>query len=184
MTSRQLLTAIGLLAVLILGVVMATLGGSDESTGGERIGSLPSAASTIVKPDVTSRTKIVSRLREILRVREEAYRSRNSDLLESVYSSDCPCLLSDRSAIDEMLRRKRVWDGVGTSIEVRAATKLSERVWTITGLFRSKTLYVRTEEGSLVETEPAGRDLFMFTLVKPQGEQEWLLGLVSILQSP
>jgi hypothetical protein len=182
MTSRQLLAAMGLLAMLISVTIIVTFRGTDESAVGERQASLPPAASRFVKPSSTSRTEVISRLRGILNVREEAYRSRNSDLLKSIYSRDCPCLLSDGSAIDELLRENQIWDGVGTSIEVRTATKLSEHVWTVTGLFGSEALSVRTEEGSLVGTEPSGKDLFMFTLVKPQGEREWLLGLVSILE--
>jgi hypothetical protein len=103
-------------------------------------------------------------------------------MLTTIYSRDCPCLSSDGNAIDELLIEKRIWDGVQTSIEVRGATKINEHVWTVVGLFRSNTLYVRTEDGRLVNTEPAGKDLFKFTLVKPQGEQDWLLGGVSVLQ--
>jgi hypothetical protein len=185
MTPRQLLTVIGLLAALVSLTIFVTLIETDESAGVLTPGTSPSSAPTIGKLSFTSQTEIISRLREILRIREEAYRSRRSDMLASSYSRDCPCLLSDGNAIDELLRKKRTWDGVGTSIEVRGATKLSERVWTVVGLFRSETLYVRTEDGRLVETEPAGNDLFRFTLVKPQGgEQSWLLGLVSTLQGP
>jgi hypothetical protein len=145
---------------------------------------LPSLSSRIDYPNSTSRTEIISRLREILRIREEAYRLRNSDMLAAIYSRDCPCLASDGKAINELIRRKRLWDGVETSIEVYGATKLNERLWTVVGFFGSETLYVRTEDGRLVGTEPAGRDDFRFTLVKPQDEDEWLLGLVSILEGP
>ena len=184
MTPRQLLTAIGFLAVLVSLTIFMTFSDTDESVGIGTLGTLPSSPPTMVNLSSTSRTKIISRLREILRIREQAYRSRSSDMLDSIYSRDCPCLSSDSSAIDELLREKRVWDGIGTSLEVRGATKLNERVWTVVGLFRSEALYVRTEDGRLVWKEPAGRDFFRFTLVKPQGEQDWLLGLVSVLQGP
>jgi hypothetical protein len=184
MTHRQLLTAIGFLAALVLLTISMTLIETDKSVDVPTSETLPSSPPTIVNLSSTSRTKIISRLREILRIREQAYRSRSSDMLESIYSRDCPCLSSDRSAIDELLREKRIWDGVGTSLEVRGATKLNERVWTVVGLFKSETLYIRMEDGRLVWTEPAGKDLFRFTLVKPQSEQDWLLGLVSVLQGP
>ena len=184
MTSRQLPTVIGVLAALISLTIFLAVIESDENAVGVAPETLPSSAPTIVKLSSTSRTEIISRLREILRIREQAYRSRSSEMLASIYSRDCPCLLSDGNAIDELLRKKRIWEGIGTSIEVRGATEINERAWTVVGLFRSQTLYVRTEDGRLVETEPAGKDLFRFTLVRPQGEQDWLLGLVSVLQGP
>jgi hypothetical protein len=183
MTSRQLLTVIGLMAALIVLTIFMTLIESDDSAFVFAPGALSSSAPTSVI-NSTPRTEIISRLREILSIREEAYRSRSSDMLTTIYSRDCPCLSSDGNAIDQLLREKRIWDGVRTSIEVRRATEINEHVWTVVGLFGSDTLYVRTENGRLVKTEPAGKDLFRFTLVKPQGEQDWLLGGVSVLQGP
>jgi hypothetical protein len=184
MTLRQLSTVIGLLAALASLTIFTMLVNTDESTGVLMPRNSPSSSPTNVNLSSTSRTEIISRLREILRIREEAYRLRSSDLLASIYSTDCPCLSSDGNAIDELLRRKRIWDGIETSVEVREATRLNEHVWTVVGLFESETLYVRTEDGRLVGTEPAGKDLFRFTLVKPQSGQDWLLGLVSDLQGP
>jgi hypothetical protein len=183
MTTRQLLTVIGLLAASMSLTIFVAFIETDESAVVVAPETSPPSASTVVKLSSTSRTEIISRLREILRIRDEAYRSRSSEMLISIYSRDCPCLPSDENAIDELLREKRIWDGVRTSVQVRGATKLNERVWTVIGLFRSKTLYVRTEDGRLVETEPAGEDLFRFTLVKPHEEQDWLLGLVSPLRT-
>lgn len=180
MTSRQLSTVIGFLVALVSLTIFMMLTRTDESTG--VLPNSPSSSPTNVSLRSTSRTEIISRLREILRIREEAYRSRSRDVLASIYSTDCPCLSSDGNAIDELLRRKRTWDGIETSVEVREATKFNEHVWTVVGLFTSETLYIRTEDGRLIGTEPAGEDLFRFTLVKPQNEQDWLLGLVSSLQ--
>jgi hypothetical protein len=184
MTRRQLLTAISLLAASVSLTIFMTLIETDQSAGVVTPETLLAPAPTIAKISFTSRTEIISRLREILRIREEAYRLRSSDMLASIYSRDCPCLSSDGDAIDELLRKKRIWDGVGTSIEVREATMINGRVWTIVGLFKSEALYIKTEDGRLVGAEPAGEDLFKFTLVKPQGERDWLLGLVSLVQGP
>lgn len=60
--------------------------------------SLESSSSATGRSATTPR-EVASRLREILRIREAAYRSRNPDLLRSIYSSDCPCLASDEKAI-------------------------------------------------------------------------------------
>jgi len=156
MTSRQLLTVIGLLAALVSAAIFVPLNETDERSVGGTPEALPPSTPRIAKPSSTSRTEIISRLREILRIREEAYRSRSSDRLASIYSRDCPCLSNDRSTIDELLRKKHIWDGVETSIEVRRVTKLNERAWTVVGRFRSEVLYVRTEDGRMVGTERAG----------------------------
>ena len=181
MTSRQLLMLTGLLVALVLLTIYLILSEPNVSTVGVTPATFPSTVQSILEPDPISRAEIISRLREILRIREEAYRSRRDDLLASIYSRDCPCLSSDGGAIRELIRNRRVWDGIGTSIEVHGVTRLNERVWTIVGLFRSQTLYIRTEGGRLVRTEPPGVDLLKFTLVKPRDEQEWFLGLVSAI---
>ena len=184
MTSRQILTIVGLLAALVSMAIFMSRIETDGSAVGASLGTFPSSTPRVGELISTSQVEIISRLREILRIREEAYRSRSRDMLASIYSRDCPCLASDGKAIDDLLRMKRIWDGVETSIEVHAATKVNERLWTVVGSFRSETLFVRTEGGTLVRTEPAGRDNFRFTLVKLQDEQEWLLGLVSDLEGP
>jgi hypothetical protein len=184
MTPRQLLTVIGLLVILVSMTVFVTVTMNDKSDNDGSLETLPSASTRVVKLRSTTRSEIILRLQEILRTREEAYRSRSSELLASIYSGDCPCLASDGNAIEDLLRRRRIWDGVRTSIEVRGITKFNEHVWTIVGLFRSETLYIRTEDGRLVGKEPGGTDLLRFTLVKLQDEPDWLLGLVSVLQGP
>ena len=182
MAPRQLRTAISFLVVLVSVAAYMTFTKADRTVDVSTSGTLPASPATIANFTPASRSTIIFRLREILRIREQAYRSRSPAMLDSIYSRDCPCLPSDRSAIDGLLRGKRVWDGIDTSLEIRDVTKLNERVWTVVGLFRSEDLYVRREDGRLVWKEPAGKDLFRFTLIKPQGEQDWLLGLVSVLQ--
>jgi hypothetical protein len=140
----------------------------------------PSSSATV--RSTTTPTEVASRLREILQIREVAYRSRDPELLRSIYSSDCPCLASDEKAIYELLQRAYIWDGIETSIEIRRVTRLHERLWTVTALFRSETLRVETEDGKLIRKEPAGSDLFEFTLVKPRDAHRWLLGRASVVE--
>jgi hypothetical protein len=181
-TSRRLIT-IGLiasLAVALLAVISIT--GEDDKRALTTPESIKSSSSVAARSTTTPR-QLVSRLREILRIREAAYRSRNPDLLRSVYSSDCPCLTSDEKAIYELLQRAYMWDGIETSIEIRRVTKLHERLWTVTALFRSETLRIETEDGKLIRKEPAGSDLFEFTLVKPRYAHRWLLGRASVVEA-
>lgn len=179
-TSRRLIT-IGLAASLAALLVAISMAGEDDKLTLTTPESLESSSSATGRSATTPR-EVASRLREILRIREAAYRSRNPDLLRSIYSSDCPCLASDEKAIYELLQRAYMWDGVETSIEIRRVDKLHERLWTITALFRSETLRIETENGKLVRKELAGSDLFEFTLVKPRDAHRWLLGRASVVE--
>jgi hypothetical protein len=179
-TSRRLIT-IGRAASLAALLVSITIAGEDDKLTLTTPESLEPSSSATGRSATTPR-EVASRLREILRIREAAYRSRNPDLLRSIYSSDCPCLASDEKAIYELLQRAYMWDGVETSIEIRRVDKLHERLWTITALFRLETLRIETENGKLVRKEPAGSDLFEFTLVKPRDAHRWLLGRASVVE--
>ena len=180
-TTRRLI-AISLAASLaaVLVVVISIAGEDDQVTLATPEYLEPSTSAAVRSTSTPG--EVVSRLREILRIREAAYRSRNPDLLLSIYSSDCPCLVSDQKAIYELLQRAYMWDGIETSIEIRRVTKLQERLWTVTALFSSKALRIETENGKLIRKEPAGSDLFEFTLVKPRDAHGWLLGRASVVE--
>jgi hypothetical protein len=137
------------------------------------------SVTTTARDDHTSRPRILSRLREILRIREEAYDSRSPEDLRSIYSSDCPCLRYDEQEIMGLLARGRRWKAISTSIEVRSAERINDRVWTVIALLRSAALRIETVGGKLIRTEPPGSDLYRFTMVKPPGASQWLLGSVS-----
>jgi hypothetical protein len=132
---------------------------------------------------LTPRGEVVTRLREILRIREEAYRFRDPELLRTIYSDDCPCLPSDEKAIYQLLERGHRWAGIATSIDVRSAKRIDKRIWVVVGLFQSNMLQIETSSGAPVHVEPAGVDLFQFTLVMPRDSEEWLLGLVTSLEA-
>jgi hypothetical protein len=183
MTSRQL-TAIAILAsVVTVAFLAAALTTPDRDLDVVRRRTAPSLTSSLSSDSSTipTRDEVVSRLREILRIREEAYRSRRAEMLATIYSSDCPCMASDQKAIEELLNNGYVWDGISTSIEVRSVSKVNERLWLVVALFRSGVLSIKTEHGKLMRIEPAGSDLFEFTLVKPSEGTSWLLGLASVL---
>jgi hypothetical protein len=137
----------------------------------------PSARTVQINPP--SDREIVSRLGDILQIREEAYRSRSPEYLRWIYSSDCPCLANDEKAILQLLHHKYRWRGIATSIEVRSVKRMNDQLWIVVALLKSKALRIEKEDGRLVRIEPAGSDFFEFTLVKPHGAKQWLLGLVS-----
>jgi hypothetical protein len=181
MASRRL-PAIGFIAFLVSGALLFAFVNRQQTTDTYNPGSLPAQTAT-TEAKSTEHDEILSRLREILRVREDAYRFRNPEMLRSIYSEDCPCLASDQNAIDELLRLEHRWTGIATSIEVRSVKRIDERIWVVVALFRSNALRVETRSGGLVRLEPAGNDLFQFTLVKPQDTQQWLLGMVTELEA-
>jgi hypothetical protein len=183
MTSRQL-TVIALLASVVSVAFLVSVFMTPDKELDVVPRRLPSSSmsSSASPSSTTPRDEVVSRLREILRIREEAYRSRSAEMLTTIYSSDCPCMASDQRAIEELLDHGHVWDGIATSIEVRSVSKVNEHMWLVVALFRSETLSIKTENGKLIRIEPAGSDLFEFTLVKPNEGASWLLGLASVLE--
>lgn len=163
------------MACLALGVLLATH--EDDPARLPLDTTVPAARAVQTIP--TLEHEIVSRLRDILRTREEAYRLRSPEYLRSIYSSDCPCLTNDGRAIVELLDRKYRWRGIATSIEVRSVTRINDQLWIVVAVLKSKALRIEREDGRLIRIEPAGSDLFQFTLVRPPGAEQWLLGLVS-----
>jgi hypothetical protein len=178
MMSRHRIVIVSVICLLpVVLLSRALLTGEDEV----QVSKPPaSASSRAVKVHARPQDEVVYRLREILRIREEAYRSRNAGLLDSIYSIDCPCLQSEERAITELLDRGYVWDDISTSLDVRSVKKVNNRMWIILALFSSKVLRIETESGKLVRQEQAGTDLFEFTLVKPRETEKWLLGRASV----
>jgi hypothetical protein len=177
---RVLLGAAAIVFIaMILAITMSLTRTEGRTVSSPRDSSQPVTATTRALED---KDRVVDRLHEILRIREEAYRLRDPNLLLSIYSNDCPCLSSDENAIQELINRHHTWDGVATSIEVKSVDRMNERVWTVAALFESAALRIETEDGKLVREEPGGSDVVKFTLVKPRESQQWLLGLASVVE--
>lgn len=173
---------LGSIAVLVSAVfVVAAISARGD---GEILGTAPTESSvvpTTLAPTTTValRTELVSRLRDILGIRESAYQKRNTAVLNTIYTADCPCLESDSNAIRELLRERNVWVGGSSKIRVRRLEQVTNRQWIIVATFESESLRIETESGQLVRTEPAGSELFQFVLAKPQESAQWLLGRAS-----
>jgi hypothetical protein len=164
---------------MILAITMSLSRTEVTTVSSPRDGSRAVTATTRALED---KDRVVGRLHEILRIREEAYRLRDPNLLLSIYASDCPCLSSDENAIQKLINRHHTWDGIATSIEVKSVDRMNERVWTVAALFESAALRIETEDGKLVREESGGSDVVRFTLVKPRESQQWLLGLASVVE--
>ena len=180
--SRAAWVAATVVALLVVTAVVAVLMTRGD---GEAAGSTvpePSSSQTTASPTTTTidtRTEVVARLREILRVRDQALHDRNADLLSAVYTVDCPCLEGDTNAIEELVGKNYRLVGGATSIRVRRTERVTGRLWLVIADFESAPLRIETEGGELVRQEPAGSDLFQFALAKPVDTTEWLLGRAS-----
>jgi hypothetical protein len=184
-TASRPKTSLALRGVL---VIMATLGiggllftvltmrDDNRATGASSTEALAPPLSPETSTTADSQEELISRLEEILAVREEAYRKRAPELLKEIYTVDCPCLESDSNAIRELVREDYVWVGGETSIRVRRSERVSERMWIIIANFSSEPLQIQTKSGRTVRDEPRGSDLFQFVLAKPSGSTKWLLG--------
>ena len=165
------------IAAGLLFVVLATRDDRSADASGTGPSSLPASAGTTTSIDPEA--EVVSRLQEILRRRQAAYRERDPELLKEIYTVDCPCLESDSNAIRELLSEGYVWVGGETSIRVRRLERVNNRMWLVIATFKSESLRIETESGRLVRSEPRGSDLFQFVLAKPVGSDQWLLGRAS-----
>jgi hypothetical protein len=180
--SPRLLIAIGV-AVAVLSAVLpwvALNGQEGDARPSPEYSPFPTATSGHAR---TSKSEITSRLQRILQIREAAYRHKNPEWLREIYSEDCPCLERDERAINELLERDHKWVGIETSMDVRSVKQASSRVWIVVAEFSSGILRIETEDGKLVDMEPAGSDLLEFTLVKPLDSHQWLLGFVTASES-
>jgi hypothetical protein len=152
------------------------------------VGSLPpqpSAAATTAAPTTTTidtKTEVVARLREILRVREEAFASRDASLFDQVYTSDCPCLKAGRDAIAALVKENVVWKGRSISILVQSTQRINDRLWEVVAVFTSKPFRIETEDGALIRTASAERITYRFLLFRPSEGEQWLLGNASVLK--
>ena len=163
-SSRRYLTVVTLMAVLLGAVlIVVTRGGSDNSNV-----TLSSRPKTTIAPTSTrpsdSEAEVVTRLHEIIAVREQAFRSRDASLLDDVYASDCSCLRAGRKAIAALKKEKVEWKGRSIEIEIESAKRMNSRLWEVVGRLISKQFRIETEEGVLVRVVPAERLRYRFLL--------------------
>jgi hypothetical protein len=174
--------ATALLVVVAVAAFLMTRG------DGKAVGSPspePSVPPTTVSPTTTTldtETEVVARLREILRVREEAFARRDASVFDQVYTSDCPCLKAGREAIAALVRENVVWRGRSVSIRIQSARRINNQLWEVVANFTSKPFRIETEEGALIRSASAEHITYRFLLFKPADRKQWLLGNASVLK--
>jgi hypothetical protein len=173
--------AAALLLVVAVVAVFATRGDGDAagSTAPEPPPSPTTAAATTTTID--TETEVVGRLREILRVRDQAILSRNARLLSEIYTVDCNCLKDGQAAIRRLIQEKVVWKGLSTRLIIQQTQSVNERLWLVTGVLATPAVRVEDESGSLLRVIPPERNQLRFAIAKPSDVDGWLLGHVSLL---
>jgi hypothetical protein len=177
--SRAAWVAATVVALLVVTAVVAVLMTRGD---GEAAGSTvpePSSSQTTASPTTTTidtRTEVVARLREILRVRDVAYRRRDAELLKTIYTNDCPCLAGDGNAIKQLLKDNAIWVGASTSIRVEKLERVSDRLWIVIANFNASPFRIETESGQLVRSIEGRSELFRFVLARIAARTEWMLG--------
>jgi hypothetical protein len=181
-SSRGYLVAVILIASS-MGVVFFVTTRGDEPVNANS--SSPSRSkgtitSTAKPPD--PRSEVVARLREILDVREQAFRQRDASLFDEVYTSDCPCLRAGRDAIAALKKENVQWTHRSISIQVGSVRSINNRLWEVVAIFTSDSFRIETEDGVLVRDVPAERIRYRFLLVRSSDTDPWRLGNASPLE--
>jgi hypothetical protein len=174
-------------AVLALGIVCVTIlliarnddTSAASSSTASRPGPTPAPGTT---GRVDEEVEITTRLREILQIRERAFRDRNARLFDEVYTSDCSCLRAGRDAIAALRREGVIWRNRSISLEIQSARSLSDKLWEVVAVFVSDSFRIENEEGGLVREAPAERLRYRFLLVRSAGEETWRLGSASLVE--
>jgi hypothetical protein len=108
----------------------------------------PSSSEVTTSTGLDTRIEVVEPLKDILRIRDQAFRDRNTRPLEDVYTIDCPCLEGDRNAIEELVTNNYHVVGGATSIRVHRVEQVSKRLWLVVADFRSAPLRVEAKTES------------------------------------
>jgi len=181
---RRYLLPSALIAVAIIGVALFVVSRDDEPAATSPSTASMSATTTSLTTKAARDTKseIVTRLREILQIREQAFSERDASLFEDVYTSTCPCLRAGRDVITALKKGNIQWRDRSISIDVQSAKSITNQLWEVIAIFISDSFRIETEEGRLVRQAPAERIRYRFLLTRASDSDSWRLGAASPIQ--
>ena len=182
--SRRYLVLGALAAFLVAGVGLLVVGRDRGATSTSSSDTSPSETTMDSSPTTipNSRSEVVARLREILQIREQAFRERDASLFEDVYTSDCSCLEAGREAVAALRKENVRWSNRSVSVDVQSAKSIGNDLWEVVAVFVSDAFRIETEEGVLVREAPAERLRYRFLLVRTSEAESWRLGKASLIQ--
>jgi hypothetical protein len=170
--SRRGFAAAALVGGLVVAVtVIAVAMRSDPEATGSPSAPRSSPAAEATTTTIGEREEVVGQLRAILRVRDKAYRERDINLLQGIYTGDCPCLRGDRGGIQQLLKDNAVWVGASTSVEVRDVEKVNDKLWIIVADFVGSPFRIETESGDLIRAVEGRRELFRFAVSRATSDK-------------
>lgn len=171
-----------LAVVVVLGVVVGAavfLSRGNPEAGVSPAEPSNSSALAVTTTTIDARTEIVDRLRHILRVRDRAYRDRTAEALKTVYTTNCPCLKGDQSAIRQLIKDNAIWVGASTSVRIKNLERVNDRLWIVTATFDGSPFRIETESGQLIRSVQGRSELFRFAVSKTATSSDWLLGFAA-----
>ena len=176
--SRAVWVAATVTALVVAAVAWFLTTRSDGDAAGSPApeSSVPATTASPTTTTIDTETEVVARLREILRVRDVAYRQREAGLLRTIYTSDCPCLAGDGKAIKQLLKDNAIWVGASTSIRVEKLERVNERLWIVIAIFDGSPFRIETESGQLIRSVEGKSELFRFVLARSADRSKWMLG--------
>jgi len=179
---RYLLPSAVIALALVAVVLLVTIRDDDLAATSPLETSQPATTSSTTAPLSDTENEVVTRLREILQVREQAFSKRDASLFDDVYTSSCPCLRAGRNAIAALKKEQILWQNRSISIEVQSAKSINPRLWEVVALFVSDSFRIETEEGELVREAPPERLRYRFLLVRTSDSEPWRLGSASSIE--
>lgn len=179
---RYLLPSAVIALALVAVVLLITIRDDDLAATSPLETSQPATTSSTTAPLSDTENEVVTRLREILQVREQAFSKRDASLFDDVYTSSCPCLRAGRNAIAALKKEQILWQNRSISIEVQSAKSINHRLWEVVALFVSDSFRIETEEGELVREAPPERLRYRFLLVRTSDSEPWRLGSASSIE--
>jgi nucleoid-associated protein YgaU len=132
------------------------------------------ASSSTTSP---ARTRIVTRFRELVLLREIALRERDPGLLASVYVPGAAGLAADRAEIARLRSSGRRLDGLHLPVKVLDATRVSGTRWLVVARIGRSSARLVTGSGRQLRATRASTAVYHCTLVNQHGSWR-LLGLV------
>jgi ketosteroid isomerase-like protein len=168
-----------LIGGLIIAVVSVALVRGSEPAAKDLDSAPTSSGIAATTTSIAEEDEVVARLRDILQVRDRAYRDRDVDLLRQVYTSDCPCLRGDGDAIRQLLNDDAVWIGASTSVRINRLEKQNDRLWVVVADFIASPFRIETESGDLIRAVDERVEPFRFVLTRKSSDDSLLLGFAA-----
>jgi len=170
-----------LMLVVIFALTTRMAGSGESNTSPPTVVADDPARSSIPNTTIGARDQIVSRLHQIFRIRDRAIQTRDSRLLNDIYTVDCPCLKGDQALIKRLKDEGLIWQGVKVSLIIEGAEQVNDRLWIVNANVKTSVFEIRRESGAQVRVVPSGQEHSRFALSRPLGQDAWLLGQASVL---